>query len=386
MDFLVLLQQMHLDSMEHPYALLLIVLLPLYVFLVHRKATVAFPSIILPTVGHQDLHARDQGRYSWKLIRRQIPLLLRSRRFYMCVLSGLLNAASFICLTIAIAHPYGDVTSDTKTEGIDIYFAVDMSASMQAYDYSLDEMNANARLHIDVPNRFEEAKTTILEFIESRAAQCHNHTKAIARCDRIGITMFAEQAFVDVPLTTGYEILTDHMTKRHIDDIRATQSAIGDGILSAVASLRHSRAKSKNVILVSDGDSNGGRVSISQAIQAAQNYEVRVFPIIIGKGDQAVYATQDAWGNPTFREATYPVNFSLLEHVASETHGHAYRASNEQAFLARLQDILDQLDTHVTSDVRRDYQMDLSQHFVMLAFLFALFSMFVYSLFAKEFP
>ncbi len=386
MDFLVIFKQMQLESLEYPYALLMLLLLPVYGVIAYNRVTLVCRRILLPTIGHHELHSAKRVKFNPKLGALYMRMLVRSVRFWMAIVSLMCIAVCYICMTIAIAHPHGGVVSETRTEGIDIYFVLDMSASMHAYDANLDDVQANNRLNLGLKNRFETAQSTLLAFIDSRAKRCREHTNSIARCDRIGISLFAEKAFIDVPMTIDYDVLQEHITKRRINDIRATQSAIGDGLMSAISSLRQSSAKSKNIILISDGDSNGGRISISQALAAAREYHVRIFPIIIGERETAVIETNDAWGNPYFYEAHFPVNEKLLESIAEYSNGIAYQASTEQDFLTRLEAILDRLDTDISNDRHFDERLDLSPHLVLLSFLFALFGTFLYTLFVKEYP
>jgi Ca-activated chloride channel family protein len=243
---------------------------------------------------------------------------------------------------------------------------------MKAYDFSLEEMQNRYRQDVYTPNRFDQARDTILDFIDSRAQRCHDHAQAIARCDRIGITMFGAQAFIDVPLTINYDILSNHLKKRRIDDIDATQSAIGDGILRAVASLRHSSAKSKNIILLTDGDRKGGRISISQAVAAAKQYGIKIFPILIGNSNKAVIAQPNPGGYLSFHEAEFPVNFELLTDIAHQTEGLAYKVSNDNTLAMQLDNILDKLEPNISKEMRRENQIDLSLHFIALAFLLAM--------------
>lgn len=297
-----------------------------------------------------------------------------------------LSTIAFVCLTIAIAKPYGGTTHETKTEGIDIYFTLDMSASMKAYDFSLDEIQARYKLDVYTPNRFDQARDTILNFIQTRADRCYDHSQALARCDRVGITLFGQQAFIDVPLTINYDILSDHLKKRRIDDIDATQSAMGDGLMRAIASLRHSPAKSKNIILLSDGDKRGGRISISQAVAAAKQYDIKIFPIMIGNDNTAILAQSNPGGYLTFHEAEFPVHFELLDTIAQQTGGQAYQGSANNDFTQQLDDILDKLEPHVSKEMRRDNQLDLSLHFVTFAFIFATMAYGVYITLIRQYP
>lgn len=385
MDFLTTLyRDINIETFEYPSCFLFLILLPIFVFLVIKVPELTFRRVVLPFVVEPEI-TLDKKRWKTRY-RIQIKYINRSLRFLFLIFCSLLFALSYISLTIAICHPYGGTTVETRTEGIDIYFTMDMSASMKAYDYTVGEMQSRTHLNLYTPNRFDTAKATMINFIKSRQERCQDETVSIARCDRIGITMFGQQAFIDVPLTTNYDILREHLEQRQINDIDATQSAIGDGIMSAVASLRHSSAKSRNIILVSDGDRKGGRVSINQAIEAAKRYHVRIFPVMIGAKDTAVLAQMNYNGNVTFHEATFPVNYEVLSEIASQTGGESYRVSSDIDFQQQLGEILERLEPDVSSDVAHENQVDLSLLFVLISFLLALFSYVIYTLLARLYP
>lgn len=280
----------------------------------------------------------------------------------------------FIFLTIALAHPYGPEQSETRSRGIDIYFALDMSASMKAYDYPMDELRRRYEADQFTPNRFDTARATLREFVKGRAERCYAPAKGQARCDRIGITMFAQNAFIAMPLTTNYALIDTQLDRRKINDINASQTAIGDGIMKSVASLRHSDSPSRAIILVTDGDRKGGRISLEQAIAAANVYGVRIFPILIGKGNQAVMAQRDVGNILNFYEAEFPIHFEVLENIAKKTNGLALRASDEATFKQRLDDILSTLEPSIAVESRAEQRVDLSPHALLLAIVFMLFA------------
>lgn len=383
MDYLLFFRQIQIDSFEYPWALLLLCLPLIYFVLSYVLRLRLSPRIAIPRLRPACEKEIDKPRLFYRL---NAKFLIKSGRFWAFCISILFFLAGYILITFALAHPYGGAVNENRTEGIDIYFSLDMSASMRAYDYTVDDVEASYFLDTPKPNRFETAKTTIYDFVQSRKARCSEQTRAISRCDRIGIVLFGQTAFVDVPLTNDYAALSTHIVKRRIDDIDATQSAIGEGIMSAVASLRHTDSKSKNIILISDGDRKGGRISMNQAIAAAKKYGVRIFPILIGAGDTAVLAVHNYDGGVTFREAQFPINYELLENIANQTGGKAYRASTDIDFQNMLNEVLEQLEPDVSVDMRGDKQIDLSIHLVLLSFLSFLLSFIVYQLLSRRYP
>ena len=381
MDFInLLISHQTIDSFEHPAAFLGLLVIPLGLAALTMLTRHWLRRISLPDAG------APAPEHRWHVLRPNWRVLVRSVNFWALCVSALLLSLSLIFLTIALAKPYGGATQETRTEGIEIYFVVDMSASMKAYDYSVDEMRRREIMDEYTPNRYNVARNTILGFVRSRADRCSINSGMVSRCDRIGVAMFGQYAFIDIPMTTDYALIERHLRKRRINDIDATQSAIGDGIMSAVASLRHSHAKSKNIILVSDGDQKGGRVSVSQAIAAARMYDVKIFPVVIGASDRAVLAEVNAAGGYSYFEAEFPVNEKLLADIAHQTGGVSYRVSRDEEFMGKMDAILEKLEPQVSVENRRNHQLDLSLHYVALGFLFALLAVGIYVTAVRHYP
>lgn len=369
---LQIFNQLHIDSLDYPFALLLLIAIPVYGVVIALHPEFLSRYIRFSTFGKRSPVTTDDLK-----CRIDISKGLHSPRRVFEILCTVAYIACFAFLTIALARPYGHTATTPSQSGIDIYFAVDLSASMKAYDFTLDEMRKRYDKNQYTPNRFEVARSTMLDFIESRARQCYNRHYAAARCDRIGVVVFAQRAFISSPLTTHYSSLTEQLKKRQIDDINASQSAIGDGILKAVASLRHSASKSKSIILITDGDRKGGSISVAQAIAAAKIYDVKVFPILIGKSNRAVLAYTDIGGTVSFHEADFPVNFDALKQIAQKTGGKAFRAMDGAQIKTQLADILNDLEPSAYAEEKFDNQVDISLHYVLLALIFGLFAFIV---------
>lgn len=381
MDFINLLfNHQSIDSFEHPVAFLGLLVIPMGIAALTMLTRQWVRRMALPDAG------APASDHRYHVLHPNWRVLLRSVSFWALCVSALLLALSLVFLTIALAKPYGGATQETRTEGIEIYFVVDMSASMKAYDYSVDEMRRREIMDEYTPNRYNVARNTILGFVRSRADRCSQDSGMVSRCDRIGVAMFGQYAFIDIPMTTDYALIDRHLRKRRINDIDATQSAIGDGIMSAVASLRHSHAKSKNIILVSDGDQKGGRVSVSQAIAAARMYDVKIFPVVIGASDKAVLAEINAAGGYSYFEAEFPVNEKLLADIAHQTGGVSYRVSRDEEFMGKMNAILEKLEPQVSVENRRNHQIDLSLHYVALGFFFALMAVGIYVTAVRHYP
>ncbi|HET9552719.1 MAG TPA: VWA domain-containing protein [Anaeromyxobacteraceae bacterium] len=231
------------------------------------------------------------------------------------VVAGLALAA------LALARPQTHEREPERqsVEGIDIVIALDLSTSMKAADFKPQN-----RLHV--------AKEVLKDFIGRR------------RTDRIGLVVFAGDAYTQAPLTLDYGILralVDQLRFGVIED----GTAIGNAIATAVNRLRESDAKSKVVILITDGDSNAGQISPREAAEIARTLGVRVFPILVGTGGLVPYPVgTDLFGQTVYEPRPFPVNPELLQEIARVTGG-AYANANDKAELERgLQGVLDRME------------------------------------------
>jgi Ca-activated chloride channel family protein len=162
--------------------------------------------------------------------------------------------------------------------------------------------------------------------------------------DRIGLVVFAGEAYTQAPLTLDYHVLgeiLDSVKTGLIED----GTAIGNALATALNRLRDSTAKSKVVILITDGDNNSGNISPMEAAAIAKDLSVRVYTILVGKGGKVPYpAGNDFFGQLTYREVELPVNPELLKGIAQETGGRFYNAIDKRTLESGLNDILDQLE------------------------------------------
>lgn len=399
-SILSFLNDLSIESFEHPIALVLLCALPVYAILILRRPKFlpryyCFSSFLsrrceinLPrNAAVSSHHGRKQNLEETQPSRLRLLPHRRSFRLVVAYVCSLLFGLSLVCLAIALASPQGRAANNALYTGIDIYFTVDMSASMKAYDFSLEEVNRRYEQNMFTPTRFDMARATMLDFVESRARQCYNTRLPTARCDRIGVVLFAQNAFIATPLTIHYESLSQQLKSRRIDDINASQSAIGDGILKAIASLRHSTSKSKSVILITDGERKGGRISINQAITAAQYYNVKIFPVLIGKNNRAVFGYTDIGGTTTFHEANFPVNFDILKDIAEQTGGQAFRVADSANLKKNLSNILDALEPSAQSELQEHaLKADISLRYALLALILGLIAFIMTMVFAKHTP
>jgi Ca-activated chloride channel family protein len=233
---------------------------------------------------------------------------------------ALLLLALALC-AVALARPQGRErrAEDAAVEGIDIVIALDLSTSMRAADFEPEN-----RLHV--------AKEVLKDFIGRR------------RSDRIGLVVFAGDAWTQAPLTLDHGILrglVDQLRFGVIED----GTAIGNAIATAVNRLRESEARSKVVILITDGDNNAGQISPQEAAGMAKALGIRVFPILVGKGGLVPYPVGvDFFGETVWERREFPVNPALLRQIAETTGGAYTNATDRETLEHGLQAVLDRME------------------------------------------
>ena len=228
----------------------------------------------------------------------------------------IIRLISLTLLIIALARPR-NVAVSTKVKanrGIDIVMAIDVSASMLARDLK--------------PNRLEALKVVATNFVNRRPN------------DRIGIVVYAGESFTQTPITSDKGI-----TRRTISEIKWGQleggTAIGMGLGSAVNRLKESEAKSKVIILLTDGVNNSGFVDPKTATELAKELNIKVYTVGIGTNGMADFPfSKDARGRLQFRKQQVEIDEELLQFIASETQGQYFRATDN----SELQEIYDEID------------------------------------------
>lgn len=247
-------------------------------------------------------------------LRQAIPVGLA--RYY-----GLFSAIrllTIILLIIALARPQSSKGEESiTTEGIDIILTLDVSGSMQAEDFE--------------PNRLEAAKKVAADFIRGR------------KNDRIGLVIFAGHSVTQAPLTLDYDVLLVLLDKVHIGILQEDGTAIGMAIANSVNRLRHSEAKSKVIILLTDGVNNRGEIDPLTAANLAKAMGLKMYVIGAGSKGQA-YVTLD---DPLFGKRRVPIQAELdedtLQQVAETTGGKYFRATDAES-LAQIYTAIEQLE------------------------------------------
>lgn len=225
-------------------------------------------------------------------------------------------------LAVALARPQVvEKEQEIKTEGIDIMLALDISGSMQAEDFK-----PNNRLHV--------AKEVVAEFL------------GMVRNDRVGLVVFAGQAFTQCPLTLDYDVLRSLLAPLEVGLVE-DGTAIGTALANAVARLKDSAAKSKVVILLTDGENNAGQIDPRTAANIAQAFAVRVYTIGVGKaGGAPIPVNHPVYGkvyarNPDGSLVLTKLDETSLRAIADVTGGRYFRATDADALKRIYAEILD---------------------------------------------
>jgi Ca-activated chloride channel family protein len=183
------------------------------------------------------------------------------------------------------------------------------------------------------PTRLDAAKAVIRDFIARR------------KSDRIGIVVFGESAYVLSPPTLDYHLLDALVARMELNLIDPGGTAIGDGVGVAVARLRRSAAKSKAIILLTDGDSIGGRISPEYSAHLANTIGAKLYTVQIGQGETAeVQDGFNLFGQPRYVKTRFPVNPKLLRELAAKTGGATYVATDAKSLQASFHDVLNRLE------------------------------------------
>lgn len=232
----------------------------------------------------------------------------RTWRYWLRHAPAVLRVAAFALMIVALARPQ-DVVEQSKTnaEGIDIMLSIDVSGSMLARDFQ--------------PDRLTAAKEVAGSFIADRQG------------DRIGLAVFAGEAFTQSPLTTDKSTLQT-LLARVRSGVIEDGTAIGNGLATALNRLRESEAKSKVIILLTDGVNNRGEIAPLMAADIAADMGVKVYTIGVGKRGKAPYPAIDMFGRMTFQMMDVEIDEDTLSEIASRTGGKYFRATDKEKLKA----------------------------------------------------
>jgi Ca-activated chloride channel family protein len=277
----------------HPYFLLLLLLLPLLAWLKGKRGR--SPAFLYSSV-------------------KLVEGLTRARRSRAGGFLAALRWLALAILIVALAQPRLMKSGTTvKASGVDIAVAFDLSGSMLSEDFVVKGQRVN---------RFNMARSVLKQFIDARPG------------DRIGLVVFASQAFIATPLTLDHEFLIENLDRLEIGSINENQTAIGDALSTAVNRLRDLKSKSKIVILMTDGQNNAGKIQPLMAADAARALGIKVYTIGIGEqGTAPMPVGRNPYtGQMMYQNIPVDVDEDTLQKIADTTGGKYYRADNAEKF------------------------------------------------------
>lgn len=278
--------------------------------------------LILPYIGYYVWRSYQGGASIVISSADSLRKAPRTIRYYLRHLPMVLRVAVFALLVIALARPQSvDHETRTETEGIDIVLAVDISGSMLARDFR--------------PDRLTAAKEVAAQFVANRQG------------DRIGLVVFAGEAFTQTPLTTdqsSLQTLLGRLRSGVVDD----GTAIGNGLATAINRLRESDSKSKVVILLTDGVNNSGQIAPLTVADIAKSQNIKVYTIGVGRNGTAPFPVFDDYGREVYTvEMKVEIDEKMLREIASKTGGEYFRATDKKS----LESIYQQIDSMEKSKI-----------------------------------
>lgn len=274
-----------------------------------------------------------------------------------------LRCVTYVLVVIVMARPQTRNSWDNKSvEGINIMLAMDVSTSMLAEDLK--------------PNRIEAAKSVATEFISDRPN------------DNIGLTIFAGEAFTQCPMTTDHSSLINMLQSVRTDiaarGLISDGTAVGMGLANAVSRLKNSQAKSKVVILLTDGSNNMGDISPMTAAQIAKSLGIRVYTIGVGTNKVAPYPMPVA-GGVQYVNIPVEIDTKTLSDIATTTDGTFYRATNTQQLKQIYKDI-DKLEKTKMNVKKFSKRYEAYQPFAVMALITLLFELLLRLTILKRIP
>ena len=308
--------------------------------------------MVLPTllVAHY-IWTELSGRRPHMRVSTSVPWTLKGRSFMSVFrhIPFVLRISALALIIVAIARPRSSQDMEkVDTEGIDIILTMDVSTSMLARDFT--------------PDRISASKDIAIEFISQRPS------------DRMGIVVFAGESFTQCPLTTDRATLIN-MMKEVQTDLIEDGTAIGNGLATAVARMKDSDAKSRVVILLTDGVNNRGEISPQMAAEIAKTYGVRVYTIGVGANGMAPYPVMTPWGVEV-QNVKVEIDEKLLSEIAESTGGRYFRATDNTK-LAEIYSEINKMEKARTTIDSFPVYKELFGMYALLALIALLLEMFL---------
>jgi Ca-activated chloride channel family protein len=277
----------------NPEYFYLLLILPVLIGIYFYKRNKHYPTISFPS---EDGYGTAKPSLRLKLI--HIPFALR--------------IIALALLIVVLARPQSSSSKrNVNTEGVDIVVAIDISTSMLAEDFK--------------PNRLEAAKRTAMDFIDERID------------DRIGLVIFASESFTQCPITIDHDVLKNLFTSIK-PDLLEDGTAIGMGLATSISRLKDSKAKSKVIILLTDGMNNRGFIAPLTAAEIAKSYGIRVYSIGVGTVGMAPYPFKTPFGTQ-YQNVEVKIDEDVLKNIAGLTGGKYFRATSNKVLKNVYQEI-----------------------------------------------
>lgn len=264
------------------------------------------------------------------------------------------------CLIVALARPgHGIDYSSLKTDGIDIMVVLDLSDSMSGEDFQ-------------PKNRLEVAKQVVADFVQRRVN------------DRVGLVVFAGEPYLQCPLTLEHQLVVDILSELNFQTVEGDGTAIGDALTLAADRMKESKAKSKMILLITDGVNNRGTVTPEIASTLCGQLGIKIYTVGIGKNGKVPYTIGDGF----FKQHVYMDNQfdeKMLTLLADKSGGKSYRATETGVFWDNIKDI-DQLEK-TSLEVKKYYEFsDKFQLFLIIAAALFLLEIFLKSFLFRKIP
>ncbi len=297
-------------------------------------------------------------KYSDIAVIKRLPVSLKQRLRHVLFLLRLIGMTLLI---IALARPQSSSKErKVNTEGIDIILAMDVSSSMLAEDFQPH-------------NRLGAAKMVADDFIKGRET------------DRIGLVIFAGESFTQCPLTLDYGVVLSLLEDLKVADKDWDGTAIGMGLVNAVSRLRDSKAKSKVIILLTDGVNNLGQVDPITAARVAQAFQIKIYTIGAGKHGTAMYPVQDPVLGKHYVPMQVKIDEEVLEEIAAITGGKYFRATNSE----KLKEIYDEIGKLEKTKIEvKEYTRyeELFVYFLSIGLVLLLLELFLANTYFRKLP
>ncbi len=304
--------------------------------------------ILVPYILY-DIFVNNKNKIRVIYSRVQLLKQITGRNSYLKYLPIILRSLAIVLLIIALARPrLANKKQEITGKGIDIILAIDISGSMKAVDFK-------------PTNRLEAAKKVAKQFIEKR------------KNDRIGLIVFSENAYTKCPLTLDYNILMTILESIEINE-EANGTAIGMGLATSVARLKESEAKSKVIILITDGRNNAGEIEPFDAAQLASTFEMKVYPVGVGKKGLVDYPVPTAFG-VQYRKVNIEIDMETLDEIAKITGTNNAKLATNTKQLESIMNLIDKMEKT---------ELKINDYYVYKE-LFSIFLIFAFCLLLVEF-